>query len=127
MLRKWSSDQPPEKLYNRVPEYTIPARAHAEYDKEQQNWIDNGWLVPYPEDKLGLLKGLIPSMAVIQQNKLKVRLVLDYQVLNDHVDLSTARADICTEKLREWQRAGSNVSVLDLRKAYLQVCVHQSL
>ena len=50
---KWSGDQPPEKLYNRVPEYTIPARAHAEYDKEQQNWIDNGWLVPYPEDKLG--------------------------------------------------------------------------
>ena len=29
--------------------------------------------------------------------------------------------------LREWQRAWSNVSVLDLRKTYLQVCVHQSL
>ena len=27
---KWSGDQPPEKLYNRVPEYTIPTRAHAE-------------------------------------------------------------------------------------------------
>ena len=50
---KWSGDQPPEKLYNRVLEYTIPARARAEYDKELQNWIDNGWLVPYPEDKLG--------------------------------------------------------------------------
>ena len=49
---KWSSDQPPEKLYNRVPEYTITARAPAEYDKELQNWIDNGWLCPYPEDKL---------------------------------------------------------------------------
>ena len=34
---KWSSDQPPEKLYNRVPEYTIPVRACAEYDKELQN------------------------------------------------------------------------------------------
>ena len=31
---KLSGDQLPEKLYNRVPEYTIPARAHAEYDKE---------------------------------------------------------------------------------------------
>ena len=51
---KGSSDQPPEKLYNRVPEYTIPARARAEYDKELQNWIDNEWLVPYPEDKLVL-------------------------------------------------------------------------
>ena len=50
---KWFGDQPPEKLYNRVPEYTIPARARAEYDKELQNWIDNAWLVPYPKDKLG--------------------------------------------------------------------------
>ena len=66
---KWSSDQPPEKLYNRIPEYTIPARARAEYDKELQNWIDNGWLVPYPENKLCPPKGLIPLMAVIQQNK----------------------------------------------------------
>ena len=45
---KWSGDQPPEKLYKRVPGYTIPARARAEYNKELQNWIDNGWLVPYP-------------------------------------------------------------------------------
>ena len=100
---KWSGDQPPEKLYNRVPEYTIPARARAEYDKELQNWIDNGWLVPYPEDKLGPPKGLIPLMAVIQLNKQKVRPVLDYQELNDNIDPFTARADICTEKLREWQ------------------------
>ena len=66
-------------------------------------------------------------MAVIQQNKQKVRPVLDYRELNDHVDPFMARADICIEKLREWRRAGLNVSVLDLRKAYLQVHVHQSL
>ena len=66
-------------------------------------------------------------MAVIQQNKQKVRPVLDYRELNDHVDPLMARADICTEKLREWRRARSNISVLDLRKAYLQVRVHQSL
>ena len=57
---KWSGDQPPEKLYNRVPEYNIPVRARAEYDKELQNWIDNGWLVPYPEDKLGPPEGPDP-------------------------------------------------------------------
>ena len=50
---KWSGDQPPEKLYNRVLAYTGPVRAYAEYDKELQNCIDNGWLVPYQEDKLG--------------------------------------------------------------------------
>ena len=43
------------------------------------------------------------------------------------MDPFMARADICTKKLREWQRAGSNVSVLDLCKAYLQVSMHQSL
>ena len=115
-----------QKSYT-TPEYTIPARARTEYDKELQNWIDNGWLVPYPEDKLGHLKGLIPLMAVIQQNKQKVRPVLNYRELNDHVDPFMARADICTEKLREWRQAGSNVSMLDLRKAYLQLRVHQSL
>ena len=124
---KWSSDQQPEKLYNRVPEYLIPARASSEYDKELQNRIDNEWLVPYPEDKLGSPKGLISLMAVIQQNKQKVRPVLDYRELNDHMDPFMARVDICTEKLREWRRAGSKVSVLDLCKAYLQVRMNQSL
>ena len=76
---------------------------------------------------MGPPKGLIPLMAVIKQNKQKVRPVLDYRELNDHVDPFTARADICTEKLIEWRRAGSNISVLDLYKAYLQVRVHQSL
>ena len=122
---KWSGDQPPEKLYNRVPEYTIPARTRAEYDKELKIWIDNGCLVPYPEDKFGPLKGLIPLMAVVQLNKQKVWPVLDYQDLNDHLDPFTAHAEICTEKLREWWRAGLIVSMLDHRKAYLQVCVHQ--
>ena len=66
-------------------------------------------------------------MADIHQNKQKVRPVLNYRELNDHVDPFMAHADICTEKLREWRGAGLNVSVLDLRKAYLQVGVHQSL
>ena len=94
---KWSGDQPPEKLH------TIPARACAEYDKELKNWIYNGWLVSYPEDKLGPLKGRIPLMTVIQQNKQKVRPVLDYRELNDHMDPFTACEDICTKKLREWR------------------------
>ena len=124
---KWSDDQPPEKLSNRVPEYNVPARARAEYDRELRTWISNGWLVPYPEEELGPPKGLIPLMAVIQQNKEKVRPVLDYRELNEHVDAFTARADVCAQKLREWRRAGSNVSMLDLRKAYLQIHVHRSL
>lgn len=70
--------------------------------------------MPYPEEELGPPKGLIPLMAVIQQNKEKVRPVLDYRELNEHVDAFTAHADVCAQKLREWRQAGSNVSVLDL-------------
>ena len=36
-------------------------------------------------------------------------------------------ANVCVHKLREWQKKYSNVSVLALRRAYLQVHVHQSL
>ena len=63
-------------------------------------------------------------MAVIQQNKAKVRPVMDFRELNTHVDAFTANADVCTDKLREWRRQGTNVTVIDLRRAYLQVRVH---
>ena len=65
-------------------------------------------------------------MAIVQQNKLKVRPVLDIRELNRYVDAYTAHADVCAQKLREWRKKGSNVSVLNLRRAYLQVCVHKS-
>ena len=52
---------------------------------------------------------------------------MDYRELNDHVEVYTTRADVCSRKLRDWRRKGSDVSVLDLKKAYLQVHVHCSL
>ena len=35
--------------------------------------------------------------------------------------------DVCTAKLREWRQKGSNVSLLDLKRAYLQVRVQKTL
>ena len=52
---------------------------------------------------------------------------MDYHELNDHVEAYTARADVCSQKLRDWRGKRSDVSVLDLRKAYLQVHVHRPL
>jgi len=63
-------------------------------------------------------------MAVVQQNKAKVRPVMDFRELNRHVDAFTASADVCAEKLHEWRRQGTKVAVIDLRRAYLQVHVH---
>jgi hypothetical protein len=66
-------------------------------------------------------------MAVIQQNKAKVRPVMDYRELNQFVSSHSAHGDVCGEKLRAWRRMGENLSIIDLRKAYLQIRVHPSL
>ena len=43
------------------------------------------------------------------------------------MDAFTAGADVCADKLREWRRLGTNMSIVDLRRAYLQLHVHESL
>ena len=68
-----------------------------------------------------------PLMAVVQQSKSKVRPVMDYRELNQYVDTFTADADVCASKLRGWHQHGPNVSLLNLRRAYLQVRVSKSL
>ena len=52
---------------------------------------------------------------------------MDYRELYDKVEVHSAHADVCSQKLRDWRRKGSDMSVLDLRKAYFQVHVHRSL
>ena len=74
-----------------------------------------------------LQKGLIPLKAIVQQNKDKVRPVMDFRELNSHVDAFTANADVCADRIREWRRLGTNVAIVDLRRAYLQIRVHESL
>ena len=124
---KWADGQAPKQLKNRVPEYPVAESIRDEYESELQLWLTNGWLVPYPEEELGPPKALIPLMAVVQATKNKVRPVLDYRELNGFVDAYTGNADVCAQKLREWRQQGSDVAVLDLRKAYLQIHVHKSL
>ncbi|KFD49275.1 LOW QUALITY PROTEIN: hypothetical protein M513_09827 [Trichuris suis] len=66
-------------------------------------------------------------MAVTQRNKGKVRPLLDFRELNSHISTLTANCDECAHKLAEWRRPATDVSSLDLRKAYLQVRIHESL
>ena len=124
---KWSEDHAPKRLHNKVSEYPVVAEIRNEYMQELHTWIGNGWLVPYLEDKLGPPKGLIPLMAILQQNKTKVHPVMDYRELNLHVDTYIANADVCTAKLCEQRQKGANVSLLDLRRVYLQIHVHETL
>ena len=75
---------------------------------------------------MGSAKGLIPLMAVVQQNKDKVRPLMDFRELNSRVDAFTANANVCVDKLREWRRLGTNLAIIDFRIAYLQIRVHES-
>ena len=113
---KWANDRSPSELSNSVQEYTVPCHARDAYENEILQWQPNGWLLPYSEE-LGPPKGLIPLMAVMP--KQKVRLVLDYRECNGFVNAFTANAEVCVQKLREWRRQGVNVSLLGLQNAYL--------
>ena len=68
--------------------------------------------MPYLEEELGPPRELIPLMVIVQENKGEVRPVMDYRELNNFVDAYTANADVCAQKLREWQQQGSNVATL---------------
>ena len=65
----------------------------------------------------------VPLMAVLQEAKGKVRPVLDYREVNEYVNASGAKADVCAEKMREWRRFPENSSTIDIRDAYMQVRV----
>ena len=63
-------------------------------------------------------------MAVEQPNKSKVRPVMDYRELNSYVKSFPGQdTAVCGEKLREWRKMGNKVTLLDLKKAYLQLFI----
>ena len=100
---KWANSHSPSELSNSVQEYAVPCHARDAYKNEILQWQRNGWLLPYSEKELGPPKGLILLMAGVQEQKQKVRPVLDFWELNSFVDAFTANAEVCAQKLREWQ------------------------
>ena len=44
---KWSGNQPPNSLVNKVPEYPVSAQVRQEYCHELETWLNNEWLLPY--------------------------------------------------------------------------------
>ena len=124
---KWRDGNSPQYLKNSVPQYKIASTARGKFDTELRSWIEKGWLLPYDAKSMGPPLGLIPLMAVEQQSKAKVRPVLDYRELNQHVFAHTADADVCVDQLRKWRRHGKHIAVVDLKKAYLQLRTEKRL
>ena len=121
---RWSENEP-GVLKGSVNEYKMSNEYRREYEEELKRWVDEGW--PYDVSEMGDPVGLIPLMAVVQKKKGKVRPVMDYRSLNEHVDTYTANADVCIDKVREWRKTGVNVCALELKGAYLQIDVNKSL
>ena len=96
-----------------------------EFEKEVDRWIEEDILIPW-KDKV---KGFIPSMAVEQPTKNKVRPVLDFRELNQFVEYNIGNdvIDNCDETLREWRQMSADVSIVDLKSAYLQLKIKRDL
>ena len=100
------------------------------FDNEVSDWIKQGILIEHKEQKHGKVKFFLPMLAVrqVKGESVKVRPVLDYREFNCYIESHPGGATpICNERLRKWRQMGSNCSILDLKKAYLQVRVHPSL
>ena len=80
-----------------------------------------------PGEQTWTPKDLIPLMAILQENKQKVRPVMDYRELNEHVNAYMANADVCTQTMREWRQLGPQAAIVDLHQAYLQIHIDKSL
>ena len=64
--------------------------------------------------------GIIPLMAVYQENKDKVRPVLDFRELNEYVNCHTDdEVNVCDETIRKWRKKTKTGKLVDLKKAYL--------
>ena len=96
---KWSDDQSPNKLTNRMPSDMVSAQIWWENQHKQQTLLNSGWLLLYSEKKFDEPKGLILLMAENQQNKSKVCSVLDFCGLNGYFYVYTPNIQVCKQKL----------------------------
>lgn len=119
----WSEGDSGPVLKNQTPTYLMSDGVTPEFERVVEGWIEKGWLRPFD----GPCDGIIPLLAVVQENKNKVRPVLDYRELNQFVSSHTAESEVCGEKLRSWRKMGNDLCILDLRDAYLQVRIDDDL
>ena len=67
-------------------------------------------------------------MAVMQENKKKVRPVFDFRELNEFVENhKSGDTAVCDESIRKWRQLEEPVRTIDLKSAYLQIHVDSSL
>ena len=131
---KWKDGQPPTRPVGPgIGKYARAQLSDAQeelFQKELHTWLENKWLVPYDEAVHGPLGAVLPLLPAVQQHKpsTPVRPCLDYSMLNEFI-LSNpgANSPVCGDKIREWRQRTDDSKLLDIRKAYLQVHLDESL
>lgn len=97
---------------------------------EIEEWVEDGILVKHDPQCHGEIKRYLPIIAV-RQNKgqtFKVRPVMDFRGLNKLIESHPAGSTpVCAEVLREWRQFPPDCSIVDLRRAYLQIHMHRTL
>ena len=103
--------------------YAVNEDIRADFEKEIDAWIEQKILV----EAKGYDGKYVPLLAVHQKTKSKVRPVLNFREVNRHIQCHTGDAQVCGEILRKWRTMGDSVGTVDLRRAYLQIFVDESL
>ncbi|XP_067943330.1 uncharacterized protein [Watersipora subatra] len=126
---EWKWENGELTMANQCSEYAVPNDCREIFDDEVSQWISNGWLEKFNPDFHGKADGVIPLMAARQPNKpKKVRPVMDYRQLNTFIKSNPGiDVAVCQEKLPSWRKRDNLASILDLRKAYLQIHVSEQL
>ena len=122
---KWRSE-PGSDL--RPINYKISERDEKQFDDEIKSWIAEGILVEHSQKIHGAIKRFVPMMGIrqIKGDASKVRPVLDLRKLNQTISSHPGGATpLCASRLREWCQLSDKCSLLDLRKAYLQIHINR--
>lgn len=102
----------------------VPEADRSAFDSEMTSWLREGIIVKYDQEKHGEIRRFLPMLSVRQEkgHETKVRPVFDYREMNKDISSHPAGATpLCAERLREWRQIGLKASIIDLRRAYLQV------
>eukprot|EP00117_Sycon_ciliatum_P022483 scpid27783/ scgid19383/ len=132
----WKNGQPPTQpvgsglgQYNRS---NLTPEQEVKFNDEVESWIANGWLVEHSSEIHGEPAAVLPIMAVEEEHKesTPIRPVLDYRQLNKLIVSHPGNdAAVCQDTFRNWRASDDDAdySLLDIRKAYLQVKVAPEL
>jgi len=121
---RWKWKDKPPNLCGLVTQYKVKEVYEEKYYDELDVWIKNGWL----RECRGMNRlGCLPLMCVHQSAKEKVRPVMDFRELNQYIRSHTMDTRAINDVLREWRIKSSKCKILDLRNAYLQLYVDESL